>query len=123
MISKKSRVNKKDFEEIFKTGKFLNSINFTFRFLISHHKLPTPARVSFVVPKNIVKTAVKRNFLRRRGYSVLSKKLGSFPSGFSGVFLFTKKGVEIFSKKPSKDFNPLSAMEDEIGFFLKKIKI
>ena len=87
MLPKKNRVNKKEVDLLFKEGKFVSSPNFTFKFKIT--KLPVP-QISVIVPKAVAKLAVKRNLLRRRGYSVLEKHLKQFPAGLLGVFVFKK---------------------------------
>lgn len=88
MIPKKNRVDKKNIEKIFKSRNFLNTSNFSFRFIIDHNsKLP---RISVFVPKNIAKLAVKRNFLKRRTFNILKKYLDKFPTKIIGIFIFKK---------------------------------
>lgn len=103
MQSKKNRNSTKALEQIFKSGKFLNSNNLTFKFLKSEGQ-----HVSFVAPKAIAKTAAKRNTLRRRGYAALRKHWADLPSGIAGVFVFKKE----------LNFNDL---ENEIQNILHKI--
>lgn len=86
MLLKKNRVDRKSIEKIFKTGRFVNSPNLSFKFIINKDKIER--RISFVVPKSVSKNAVKRNFLRRHGYFILRKHLADFPLGVNGVFLF-----------------------------------
>lgn len=88
MLPKKNRVDKKGIDLIFKKGSFLNSPSFTFKF-ISNHNSSNP-QISFITPKSVAKLAVKRNSLRRKGYSVLSKYIDQFPLGTLGVFIFKK---------------------------------
>jgi ribonuclease P protein component len=88
MLLKKNRADKKAVERIFKEGKFLNSLNLTFKFILSNDS--TLPRISFIAPKNIAKLAVRRNLLRRRGYSVLKKYIYLLPTGLLGVFVFKK---------------------------------
>ena len=107
MLPKKNRVNKKEVDEIFKKGRFLNSSNLTFKFLIKNN-LKTK-KISFIAPKSAAKLAVKRNLLRRRGYSALGRHFQEFPSGISGVFIF---------KKP---LNSVIEIENEIKTFIHKI--
>lgn len=87
MLPKKNRADKNTVEAIFKDGRFINSPNLTFKFLLSGRP---GKKISFIVPKSVSKLAVKRNLLRRLGYSVLSKHLSSFPSGLQAVFVFKK---------------------------------
>ena len=87
MLPKKNRVDKKGINLIFKKGSFITSPNFIFKYL----KMNSGGkRVSFIAPKNIAKLAVKRNFLRRKGYYVLKKYIYQFPPGILGVFVFKK---------------------------------
>ena len=88
MLPKKQRAETKTIEKIFKKGDFFNSPNLTFRF-IKTSQLGSP-RISFIVPKGISKSAVKRNLLRRHGYSALEKKIHEFPTGLIGAFVFKK---------------------------------
>jgi ribonuclease P protein component len=106
MPPKKNRADKKTVERIFKEGKFINSPNLTFKFFINRGN---ERRISVIVPKSVAKKAVDRNFLRRRGYSVLRKYTNQFPTGLLGVFIF---------KKYQSD---LSIIEDEIKNILNKI--
>ncbi len=127
MLSKKNRVNTKGVEEIFKKGRFLNSPNLTFKYILetrggknffapkneaslSLQKL-LPPRVSFICPKSVAKLAVKRNLLRRRGYSALEKHLSLFPLGITGVFIF------------KKEISSVILVEDEIKTILHKIPL
>ena len=87
MLPKKNRVDTKSVEKIFKDGKFLNSPNLTFKFIISQRR---ERKISFIAPKSIAKIAVERNLLRRCGYAALKKLLSQFPVGFIGVFIFKK---------------------------------
>ena len=87
MLKKKNRVNKKEVDLIFKQGRFLNSPSLTFKFIIINENR---RKISFIAPKSIAKLAVKRNFLRRKGYNVLQKYINGFPAGILGVFVFKK---------------------------------
>ena len=106
MLPKKNRVDKKGIALIFKKGDFTTSPIFTFKFI----RIYTGERkISFIVPKNVVKLAVKRNSLRRKGYLALKKYLNQFPSGILGVFVF---------KRPEED---ILKIENEIKNILDKI--
>lgn len=107
MLPKKNRVDKKGVDFIFKKGNFIVSPSFAFKFILIKNS-PQP-RISFITPKNIAKMAVKRNLLRRRGYSVLKRYIDQFPSGILGVFIF---------KKPEED---VLKIENEIKTILNKI--
>jgi len=106
MLPKKSRLSKKTIEKIFEEGKFINFPNLTLKFLVVHGK---EKQTSFVVPKNIVKLAVRRNSLRRKSYIILRKYFDEFPAGFLGVFIFKKYQDDIL------------ILENEIKNILNKI--
>ncbi|MEK7089072.1 MAG: ribonuclease P protein component [Patescibacteria group bacterium] len=107
MLPKKNRVDKKGIDLIFEKGNFITSPSFTFKFILINNSLQS--RISFIAPKNIAKLAVKRNSLRRKGYSVLKKYINQFPFNILGVFIF---------KKPEED---ISKIEYEIKNILNKI--
>lgn len=101
MIPKKSRITRENFEKVMKKGGLLNSSLFSLRFLQNPYKT---THFSVVVSKKVAKTAVSRNRIRRRAYSVLKKEVYSsekpYPpeqgvrswGGF--IILFAKKGAE-----------------------------
>lgn len=88
MLPKANRNDKKAIEKIFKEGRFVNSPNLTFKFVLNNN--PAVPRVSFIAPKGIAKLAVKRNLLRRRGYAILGKYIDDLPTGLIGAFVFRK---------------------------------
>ena len=106
MLPRKNRVGTKSIDEIFRRGKILSSPNLTFKFI----NTPTQdKKISFIAPKSVAKLAVKRNKLRRLGYSVLKKYINNFPVGLTGVFIFKKYQEDIFT------------IENEIKNILDKI--
>jgi ribonuclease P protein component len=107
MLPKTNRAEKKDIDLLFRVGKFLSSPVLALRFILMKKK--SAPRISFIVPKSIVKTAVKRNLLRRRGYTALKKHINTLPPGTIGVFTFKKYEVN----------GPI--LEDEIKNILTKI--
>jgi ribonuclease P protein component len=125
MLAKNKRVDKKTLEKIFKDGRFLNSLNLTFKYIKnplgptygtphrsdlggSANQFVSP-KISFITPKSVSKLAVKRNSLRRKGYRALEKYFSLLPSSIVGVFLF---------KKYQED---LSILENEIKTIFNKI--
>jgi ribonuclease P protein component len=106
MLRKINRVSSKDVDLIFKIGRFITSPYFTFKFIINNDK---NRKISFICPKNVAKLAVRRNLLRRRGYTAMAKYVDLFPLGVCGVFIF---------KKYQDD---LLVIEDEIKKVLNKI--
>lgn len=87
MISKKRRLNKDLFNKVFKQGSMIHSPVFVFKFIKNPEN---KGLFSFVAPKSVAKTAVKRNSLRRKGYNYL-KNIDN-PHVF-GVFMY-KKGTK-----------------------------
>lgn len=107
MLPKKNRADKKAVEKIFREGRYLISPNLTFKYLRNDNS--AAPRISFIAPKSAAKLAVKRNLLRRRGYTVLGKYISHFPAGLSGVFIFKKYQDNV------------SIIKDEIKSILDKI--
>jgi len=114
MLPKKNRADTKTVERIFKAcpptgrdGSFFNSANLTFKFIMTRDS--APPRISIITPKSIAKIAVKRNLLKRRGYTALQKHIDKFPAGLLGVFIFKKYQDDI------------SIIENEIKNVLNKI--
>ncbi|MES2023461.1 MAG: ribonuclease P protein component [Patescibacteria group bacterium] len=135
MLPKKNRLDRKLVENIFKNGRFLNSLNLSFKFLPQQSNTPHPnpllikergqnanTRISFITPKTASKKAVIRNLLRRRGYAVLKKYINHLPSGFTGAFVFGKKSVENFGGKKKTNYNPIQNLENEIKNIIAKIR-
>ena len=120
MLKKKNRVDRKTIDKIFKEGRFINGENnLVFKFIFNKNsRIPT---VSFVAPKGVCKSAVKRNILRRRGYAVLEKYLKDLPNDISGVFIFGKKSLKLFAGRKHKNYNPNTHLEYEIKNILSKI--
>lgn len=87
MLPKKSRIERKSFKKILDSRKYLNSTHFTLRFSdYSENK----AAVS--VSKKVSKSAVVRNRIRRRVYSVLKDILPSLRPGL--YLVVAKSGAE-----------------------------
>jgi ribonuclease P protein component len=107
MLPKRNRASTKEVDKIFKEGKFFVSSSLTFKYFKKYNK--KEVKISFIVPKNVAKLAVKRNFLRRLGYRVLEKNLHYFPIGLLGVFIFKKYQDDFF------------ILENEIKNILSKI--
>ncbi len=107
MISKKHRVNKGLFDQIFKQGQIIHAPIYVFKYL---KNLENKGFYAFVVPKTVAKSAVKRNALRRKGYTHL-REIG-IKSGISGVF-FYKKGTSTAKTQEIKE---------SIDLVLKNIK-
>ena len=72
MSLKKNRINKKEIEDVFKFGRFINSPNLSLKFFIDSNK-NKETLIGFITPKTVSNKAVDRNLLRRRGYFILNK--------------------------------------------------
>jgi len=105
MLPKKKRVTKNTFQTIMEKGSIVSGSFFLLRYL----KQTSPSYV-FVVPKKIVKTAVKRNSLRRIGYNILSSY--DLKSDI-GIFFYKKEALKASSVE----------IKEDIGFLLKKARI
>lgn len=85
MLPKKKRVTKNTFKTVLKEGSVVYGSFFVFRYI----KQDFPS-YAFVVPKKLVKTAVKRNLLRRKGYNIIRK----YPlKSMVGIFFYKKEGL------------------------------
>jgi ribonuclease P protein component len=98
MTPKKNRLEIRAVKKVFAEGRFLSTPYFTFKFIQARQdKGPTNPQISFIVPKSVAKLAVKRNLLRRRGYSALRKYLPVFPRGMQAVLVFKKQETDILT--------------------------
>jgi len=88
MLPKKNRLSRKDIGLLFKKGASLSSPNLSLRF-IKNTSL-TSSGISFIVPKNVVKLATRRNSLRRLAYNIVEKQKRTPPAYFMGAFIFRK---------------------------------
>ncbi|HEV7702335.1 MAG TPA: ribonuclease P protein component [Candidatus Paceibacterota bacterium] len=110
MLPKKNRVDKKGIDLLFKQSKLITSPSLTFKFILTEkNSVKKSPQISFIVPKNVAKLAVKRNTLRRRGYTALGPYISQFPPNILGAFVFKKYQDDI------------SILEDEIKKILSKI--
>ena len=106
MLPKKNRVDTKEVDLIFKKGSSLGFSVLSLKYLKNNSQ---EVKISLIAPKNIAKLAVKRNLLRRRGYTALKKYFNQFPPGFMGVFIFKKYQDDVL------------ILENEIKNLLNKI--
>lgn len=120
MIPKKNRTSQKIVDLIFKQGKFINSNNISLKFYIN--KGNPEIRVSFIVPKSVMKSATGRNMLRRRGYSILSKYLNTLPLGLNGSFVFGKNSKDLFGLRGSHKNIAFLNLENEIKQIISILK-
>lgn len=119
MIPKKNRATQKIIDLVFKQGKFINSQNISLKFFLNRDSFVP--RISFVVPKTLVKSAVKRNMLRRRGYSVISKYLNKLPPSFTGAFVLGKNSKDIFGVRGVNKEQSFENLDKEISFIVDNL--
>lgn len=99
MLPKKKRVTKSTFQDIMNKGGITPGSFFVFRYI----KQEKPA-YAFVIPKKLVKMAVKRNSLRRKGYNILraySLKVNA------GIFFYKKEGISASTQELKLDIDSI----------------
>ena len=103
MLPKRNRADRKLVAFIFKEGRFINSPSYSFKFIKIGGK---ESRISVIVPKSVSKSAVKRNKLRRLGYSAIAKH----PSGLAGALIFKKyqDNLEILKDEAQNIFSKIN---------------
>lgn len=116
MFPKKNRVSKKEINQIFKDGFFINSNNLVFKFLKNEKEFNS--KISFIVGKNISKKAVIRNKIRRLGYQTFKNYQKSLPFSLMGVFIFSRNSLG-FLEKPKKEQE--KKLQKEFEVILNKI--
>lgn len=107
MISKAYRISKNDFELIKKKGFPVHGSLFSLRYVKNPENT---THFSVVVSKKVAKSAVLRNKIRRRVYSIVSKT----PKKPYKIAFFAKKGAEKLTFKET---------EQDILKLLEKSKI
>ncbi len=99
MLSRKFKIERKDFPKDLRLGKVLYSPHLSL--FVFKHKIDKPSRFSFVVSSKISKKATKRNLLRRRGYDVISEVI-TFTKASSLCVFYFKKGSDKISFAETK---------------------
>ncbi len=94
MLPKRNRADKNTVEKIFKEGKFINSQNISFKYILDKDFIIP--HISFIAPKSMAKKAVDRNFLRRRGYFILKRYFDTPPLTHCWCISFWKKWSKYF---------------------------
>ena len=110
MLNKKKRVNKSLFGATLKKGSGYFSSNISLKTTKNSDSRP---KFAVSVPKKELKSAVKRNLLKRRVFSILRIFEPKISIGCNNVF-FLKKGALDLSYQQ---------LQDEIVFLLKKAKL
>ncbi len=112
MLSKKQRVNQKNFPTFFDKNNSFYSKNITLKFTHNKQNLEK-TKFCFIISKKVSTKANKRNLIRRRLKFVILKNNSKIKNGFICVFYIKKTIVN-----PS-----YSEIEKEVLFLLKKANI
>jgi ribonuclease P protein component len=91
MLNKKQRLTSPLVKEVFASGRSIFGQDVSVVFIKTKENLPS--KFSFSISAKAVKTAVKRNAVRRRGYSVLEKNIKLLKTSFHIVFIVKKAVV------------------------------
>lgn len=91
MLQSSKKLHKSEFPGILKNGKVFHSPHLYLRVVFDGKD----TELAFVIPKKVVKGAISRNKIKRRGYNIL-KELEIKP--LKGIF-FAKKGINEVSFK------------------------
>lgn len=110
MLNKKKKVNTSVFQTVIKEGIGYFSQNISLKIL---KKTSSERKFGVSVSKKELKTAVKRNLLKRRVLSILQKIESKTNTGFNCVFFLKKGALNL----------PYQTLQDEIVFLLKKAKV
>lgn len=104
MLNKKSRIPRKSFSDLLTNSKYVNSPDFSLRFILNQNT--SNPRIGVSVSKKISKSAVVRNTTRRRIYSALRGLITNLPNG---TFLFVVKngGEKIKGEKLAQELYKL----------------
>jgi ribonuclease P protein component len=110
MIPSNRKVGTRLFKDIINKGKSFHSENFSMRVLFFGIE---KTKLSVVISKKVEKSAVKRNFMKRRFYAVIKEYLPEIKNGFA-IGFFLKKKIDIVL---------MSKLNDELGVVFKKAGI
>lgn len=111
MLPKKYRLKlKKDFDGIFKGGKFIGARLFTLGYDKNEFDF---SRFAAVVPKKVSKKAVARNLIRRRALEIIRLGRSKIKNGFDLIFIAKPQSL-------GKDYKEL---EEDIITLLDKAKM
>lgn len=108
MLAKTYRLKlKKDFDKIFKQGKFVSLKFFTLGFLENTLLF---SRFAIIVPKKIAKLAVTRNSIKRKTTEIIRLNLEKIKIGYNIVFI----------AKPTIKRKNYQDLSDDIRHLLEK---
>lgn len=111
MLKKSQRLTTKELEQVIMTGKVVHSTLFSVRFLSGSGK-----KFAAITPKKIIKTAVDRNFVRRKIYEALAPVVKAIKSDVH---------IAIFSKLTRKEIKEtsLETISAELRNIFKKARL
>ena len=105
MLPKKYRLNKrKDFENVFKNGKFFYNQYVTVKYLKNELDLP---RLAFVVSNKISKKAVERNKIKRRLRAIFYTSLKEVRPGLDYIIIVKAAIKEVSFMEMKESLNSL----------------
>lgn len=111
MLPKTYRLRlKRDFDRVFKKGKFVGQKLFTLGF--AANKLAV-SRFAVVVPKKVSKKAVTRNLVKRKTTEIIRLKRNKIKNGFDFVFV----------AKPEAKGKKYKEIEEELGKILARARL
>jgi len=113
MIPKDRKVERDIFPTFPQKGKVFNSNSLNLKVYSNPLSETNKTKFSFIVSKKVSNKAVKRNLLKKRGYSILDEVLDKTKDGFVCIFFFKKESLGV-------DFNDL---KKEILLLLKKSSV
>ncbi len=113
MLPKKQKIQRSLFPKTFSGSKTFPSPFFTLRVFFDKKNSTTSSRFSFVVSAKVAKSAVARNILKRRGYTVMKKNISSIKPGYICAFFFKKESIKV----------PFKELEKEIITTLKRANV
>jgi len=111
MLNSERRISQSLFDQILKEGRSFHTERLSVR--VCRKKDGGKSAFSFITPSKSFRTAVLRNFLKRRGRHVARKHLASLKEGYLAAFFLKKE----MSSLPFPEF------EQEILSGLKKANL
>lgn len=113
MLPKERRIPKSYFNHLIKDGQRKNSQHLLLYISKNGQDKPYKTKISFSVSKKVTNSAVVRNKLRRRGYSVVERYISNLKPNLL-LFFSYKKGSEKLS---------FENIREEVGFLLSDLLV
>lgn len=89
MLPKSERLDTRRFNEIIASGRNINAGGFYFKVLDNENR-----RFAVVVPKKVLKSAIKRHLVKRRVFNALRQTKDLFPAADYLIFV-NKENIEL----------------------------